>query len=519
MALNQLKTGALLSYVSLGLSNLLGLLYTPFMLRMLGQSEYGLYSLVSSVIIYLSILDFGFGSAIIRYTAQFRSLEKKKEQYELFGMFFILYTGIGIIAFTAGLGLYFNLDRLFGATMTPVEISKARIMMMLMIFNVAVTFPLSIFGSIIIAHEKFIFQRLLSITRSILYPCIMVPLLLLGYKAIGMVVVIITLNILSLIINFLYCKTKLKIKLIFTKFNWHLLKEISTYSFYIFLAIIVDRVFWSSGQLILGVIAGTSVVAIYAIAIQLNSFYINFSTAISSVFLPKVTSMITQNIPEEEISNLFIRVGRIQYVIMAFILSCFILFGKSFIIIWAGVDYTNSYLITLIIMVPLTFPLIQNLGVTILQAKNQLKFRSILLLIVALLGFSLSIPLAKKYGGIGCAMGTSLALIAGNIISINIYYYKRIHINIPQFWMEIFKMSFPISIVFVLGILLNYIHPQDRILSLGIKIILFTLFYIILLWWKGLNQFERNLFGNPIKRILLRAREISKNNFDKNIRK
>ena len=64
----QLKAGIFLSYLTLALSNIIALVYTPFMLRMMGQSEYGLYSLVASVVAYLTILDFGFGNAIVRYT-------------------------------------------------------------------------------------------------------------------------------------------------------------------------------------------------------------------------------------------------------------------------------------------------------------------------------------------------------------------------------------------------------------------------------------------------------------------
>ena len=71
--MNQVKAGAILNYVIIGLNTLLGLLYTPYMLHMLGQNEYGLYSLVASIIAYLTILDFGFGNAIVRYTAKFRA--------------------------------------------------------------------------------------------------------------------------------------------------------------------------------------------------------------------------------------------------------------------------------------------------------------------------------------------------------------------------------------------------------------------------------------------------------------
>ena len=113
MKVNQLKVGALLSYVVLGLSNLVGLLYTPYMLRMMGQSEYGLYSLVASVVAYLTVLDLGFGNAIIRYTAKFRAEGKNEEQYSMFGMFVILYSVIGIVAFLMGMGLYLNIDAIY----------------------------------------------------------------------------------------------------------------------------------------------------------------------------------------------------------------------------------------------------------------------------------------------------------------------------------------------------------------------------------------------------------------------
>ena len=93
----------------------------------------------------------------------------------------------------------------------------------------------------------------------------------------------------------------------------------------------------------LGIYKGSVAIAVYAVAIQLESMYMMFSTAISSVFLPKVTSMVTKGSSDEEISDLFIRTGRIQYIVMAYILSAFVVFGKQFIILWAGDDYTDAY--------------------------------------------------------------------------------------------------------------------------------------------------------------------------------
>lgn len=504
MAINQLKAGAFLSYVSIGLNNIVGLLYTPFMLRMMGQSEYGLYSLVASVVAYLTVLDLGFGNAIVRYTAKFRAEGKIREQYEMFGMFFLLYIGIGVLALLVGLGLYFNVDYLFDATMDDSELYKIRVMMLLMVFNLAFTFPMSIWGSIITAYENFVFQKLVGIVRIILNPLVMIAMLLIGYRAIGMVVVTTIFNVVTLLINYWYCKKRLKIQVRFGHFQWFFFKEVSVYSFWIFLNAIMDRIYWSTGQFVLGMFKGAAVVAVYAVAIQLQGIYMGFSTAISGVFLPKVTAMVTKENDEKAISDLFIRTGRIQYIIMVFILTGFIVFGKSFICLWAGEDYMDAYWIALCFFIPLIVPYVQNLGITILQARNQMKFRSILYVIIAVVSLCISIPFAKQYGGIGCAVGTAFALIAGQIIAMNVYYHRVIHIDIPQFWKEIGKMSIIPLIIGLLFYSLFNVYEISTVWMLIIGILVFSLVYIPMFCFFGMNSYEKGLFFSPVQRFVNR---------------
>ena len=504
MPINQLKAGAVLSYVAIGLNNIVGLLYTPYMLRMLGQNEYGLYSLVASVVAYLTVLDLGFANAIVRYTAKFRAENKIQEQYEMFGMFFILYCGIGLVAFLIGLGLYFNVDVLFDATMNAEDLYKIRVMMLLMVFNIAFTFPMSIWGAIITAYENFVFQKLVNIARIILNPLVMILLLSMGYKAITMVVVITLFNVATLCINAWYCKYRLNIKVKFARFKWGFLKEVSVYSLWIFLNAIMDRIYWSTGQFVLGMFAGAVAVAIYAVAIQLEHIFMSFSTAISGVFLPKVTAMVAKGNSEKEISDLFIRTGRIQYLIMAFILTGFILFGKQFVVLWAGSGYEEAYYISLLFFIPLTVPLIQNLGITILQARNQMKFRSSLYVVIAICSLGISIPLAKLYGGVGCAVGTASALVAGQIIAMNIYYYKRIHIDIPLFWKEILKMSIAPAVLGIAGWFLLQQVEMNTVILLASYILVFSIIYLIVVWKAGMNAYERELFSAPLLKVYRR---------------
>ena len=496
--MNQVKAGVFLNYVNIVVNIVLGLLYTPYMLKMLGQNEYGLYSLVASIISYLTLLDFGFGSAVVRYTAKFKAEGKVKEQWEMFGMFLTVYLGIGILAFLAGLGLYFNVDAMFDRTMTATELSQARIMMMLLIVNLAVTFPLSMFGSIITAYENFVFQRVVTMLRLLLSTVVIVVLLFYGYKAVALVVVQTVFNIGYLLINLFYAKYKLKIKVWFSHFDFGLLKEISVFSFWQFLNCIMDRIYWSTGQFVLGSLVGTAAVAVYSVAITLFHMYLTFSNAISGVLLPRVTSMVANKASASEISALFIRTGRLQNIVMQLILSGFIVFGQYFIYLWAGKDYSDSYIIALIFFLALYIPLIQNTGVLILQARNQQKFRCLVYVAIAIVSLGFQIWFAKVWGAVGVASAIGGALLLGAGLVINIYYAKVQQINIPKFWREILKMSFVPVILTVIGLIaLNYVELTSWI-RLAMGIVLYMAIYIPMIWRLSMNADERRLIGAPI---------------------
>lgn len=501
MAVNQLKAGAFLSYVIIGLNTVVGLAYTPFMLRTLGQSEYGLYSLSASVIGYLTILDLGFGNAVVRYTAKFRAEGDEGRLPGMYGMFLALYCVISAVAFVLGLFLCFHAGSLFSDSMTPGEVDKVRVMLVLLSFNLAFTFSMGIWGSVISAHERFVFLRAVNIARIVLNPLVMVFLLLAGYKAVAMVVVMTAFNVATLTVNWWYCRRRLGVRVRFGRFDWRFLREVSSYSFWIFLNAVMDRIYWGTGQFVLGVFCGAAAVAVYAVAIQLQSMYMMFSTAISGVFLPRVTSMVSHHCSDRELSDLFIRTGRVQYLVLAYVLSGFVVFGRAFISLWAGPGYDDTYVIALLFLVPLTIPLVQNVGINILMARNQMKFRSLLYVTIAFLSLFLSVYGAKHYGGIGCAAAVALALTAGQIVAMNVYYKKRQRLDIGRFWREIGRMSVTPAILCAAGLLASDLVDLSRPAVFCGSLLLFTAVYVPCCWHFSMNAHERGLFAAPLSRI------------------
>ena len=500
---NERKTGAVLSYVSIILSTLVQLLYTPLLTRMLGQSEYGLYSLVSSIIGYLTVLDLGFGNAIIVYTAKYRAEKKYEEEKKLHGMFLVVYLIIGLVAGIIGIILYFLVPTIFGATMSTTELGKMKIMMLILAFNLAMTFAFSIYSSIINAYEKFTFQKIMSIFNTVMKPLLMIPLLFLGYKSITMCIVITIVNIIVLLSNYIYCKKKLNLNIKFKGFDKILFKTIFSYSFFIFLAIIVDKVNWSVDQFILGAVSGATAVSIYAIASNLNALFINLSTAISGVFLPKMSKMIANKATSKELTNEMIKIGRIQFYIIYLMMTGLIIVGKEFIIWWVGKEFEEAYYIALVLIIPICFPLIQNLGISIMQAMNKYKFKSISTAIMAMFNIIISYFLAKKLGPIGAATGTAIALIICNIILINIYYKKSIGIDVIKFWKEIIKIAIPFCIPLIVIMLIIKFTKMTGILSVIIYGLIYTIMYCLTAYTISMNKYEKDIVKKVINKLHL----------------
>lgn len=498
---NQIKSGAILSYLSILISILVALMFTPVIIRQLGQSEYGLYAMIGSISAYLSVMDMGLGNAVVRYNSRNRAIGDKTSESKLNGMFLLIYFVIGILTVLIGLVLYNSIDRIFGESLTGPELEKVRLMVIILIFNFAVSMPLSVFASIMQSYEKFVIVKVMGILRTLMIPIISLPFLFVGYGSVAMVAITTIVNISILLFNVYYCLVKLKIQFYFKQIDNRLLREILGYSFFIFLAVIVDQINWNTGQLILGVTTGTFAVAVYAVAMQFIRLYMQFSISINGVFLPRVSMMVANKASNLELTALLIKFGRIQYIVMGYILSGFILFGQPFIGLWAGKNYTDAYYISLLIMIPFTIDLIQNICLLILQAKNYQRFRSVVLIMIAIVNVVISFPLGRNFGGVGVAFGTGLSYFLGAGLIMNRYYHRRLGLNIPLFWKNIALMTLPVIVSLFLGMGINILIAPNSIVYLAIKIMLFSLIYCSLMWLKGCNDYEKNLFLTMIRNI------------------
>ena len=504
---NQLKIGVILSYFHIGLNMIIQLTYTPLMIRLLGKSEYGLYNLVGSVVSYLSLFSLGFSGAYLRFSTLKRKEGNSKIIGNFNGMFLSLFLALGMLSLVCGSILTFYSDYIFGKKLTEQELNTAKILMLILVMNVALSFPSSAFNSMIIGEEKFIFQRLISIIATFINPLIVLPLLIMGKGSVAIVLVTTLLTFANLLLSIYYCLWKLHIPIYFKDFEWHLLREMWVFSIFIFLNMVIDQINWTVDKLVLGRIIGTKGVAEYGVGSQINTIIISFSTAISSVFSPLINKIaVNSSNREKDFSDLFINVGRIQFEVIFLLISGFTFFGRYFIErIYAGSSYTQSYYVALLLIIPELVPLIQNLGIEIQRAINKHQFRSIMYFIMAVINVLMSIPLARVFGIVGAALGTCISLVVMNIIVMNFYYEKRIGLDILSFWKNILQLFASASPALILGFILQFITKQMSFYGYITLIIFYSIVYSGLMYKFGMNHNERMYIQNiiaKIKRIL-----------------
>ncbi|MDY3007049.1 oligosaccharide flippase family protein [Anaerococcus porci] len=502
MNFSQRKVGAVLSYLSIIINTLLTLAYTPIILNYLGDAEYGVYELTASLVAYLGLLSLGFGGAYIRFYYGYKVKNDDSGIRKLNGLFIIVFMFMAFIALFLGIILILNLDTILSGKLSIGEISLSKKLMSILVVNIFLTFPTSVFEAYITANEKFIFQKIIMLIRLILSPVLGIPLLMIGFKSVGLVIVTTLISFFALISNSYFAIKKLGMRFDFTSIDKKLLKAISVFSSFIFLTMITEQINWSVDKFVLGKFVGSLAVTSYAMGSIIYRAYQQLAASIVNVFVPQINRMVSNDESDMEITKLFAKISRIQmYVLMLFLLG-FFAFGKFFISnIWLNKSYIESYYVALILMSASFLSLIQSIGIDIQRAKNLHRFTAIVFFIVAITNFFISIPLAIKFGPIGSALGTAITVTIGNGIIMNIYYYKRIGIDIFYYFKEIILVLRGMIPAILISLIIYKINIKSIYEFIG-YIIAFVIFYCFTSWYLSMNKFEKDLVRKPIKSLI-----------------
>lgn len=502
---NQLRIGIVLNYVNMGIGNLIPIFYTPLMLSLLGQSEYGLYKLSCSFTSYLSLMSMGIGSAVTRYLIKANTENGKEEEQKVLGLFVIIFRIIAVMAFAVGILLTLNLDNWYSVSLTNTELYRMKILVFLMVCNTALNFVVLPYMSVVTSHEHFLFYQLMNILVTCIGPILNLIVLRLGYRSIGMAGATLFVSLGVRICYTIYVNNKMCIRPIYKNMPVSLIKEILLFSFWVFIANLAGQLYKATDTVMIGAVPAlaTTGVAIYSVGCTFVNIVNSITTGISSLLAPRANKMVFNNSSSMILTDESIKIGRLQGYISGLITFGFVAFGQPFISFYAGSDYLDAYWVAIAVMLPTIIPTVQSYCLNILIAENRHRFRSLIYLFIAVINVIGTWFAMQRFGVIGAALMTGVAIFLGNGLLMNWYYQKKSNLDMSRFWCEVGK-TFIVPMVLSLCTLLleNKFLDFYRPVFFIIGVVIYIVVYVIITWTFVMNKYEKNLMKSFLRPVL-----------------
>lgn len=498
----QIKIGGIISYLTIGFSIISGLIYTPWMISVIGQSNFGLYTLATSLVTMVTI-DLGLSSAVTRFISKYRAKNDVESIKKFLGVAYKLFIALAIIFLVSLTIVYFNVDRIF-LKLTSDEIEKVKVLLSIAGLYAVISFPFHPLDGLLVSGEWFIFQKSTALVNKVLNIALMVSALLMGYGLYSLVVVnaFSGLVIIGLKLYFLRKKDHQQIE--WKGFDKRLTREIFSFSLWVMVISIAQRLILNITPSVLGITSGSREIAIFSAAMTIEGYVWTFATVFSGMFLPKVSRLIYgDNAGPEAIQTLMIKVGRIQFILLAAIVSIFIVIGRGFFLNWLGIDFEKSYLITVLLILPGLITIPQEIASTTLIASNQVRYNALSRIIIAVISISLSYLLSLKFGSTGAGIAIFIGNMIGGAIILNIIYARVLKINVWAFFRKCqISMAFPFVLVLFFGFTLNYFIKEVSWLNTLIKIIILSLIYSLSAYYYAINSYEKELVFGAIRKMI-----------------
>lgn len=497
------KIGVILSYILMVFEVLSTLLLTPFIIRTIGQAEYGVYKLTVAITAYLFLLDLGIGNAVIKFAAQFRVNGDIEQSRKFLGVSTLYYILIATIVVALGIILIIIFPNVFSTGLNEQEIILGQKLLLITTINVAFTLGTSAYANIIIAYEKFAVSKGANIIQIIIRITLTVFALKFGFGSIGIVLINLLVTVIFRAFFVLYVLFRLKLKPKFKGIDKSFLKIIASYSTWILLQMIATQINAFVDQIIIGILVPASaiIIGIYGIGAQLNQYFQTLGSTFTGVLMPGIVKMVEQKATAETLCKEMVRIGRIIFMSLSIVFVGFIIFGKQFISLWVGSDNSEAYYVAAILMGCFLFVLTESVGTQILWARNEHKEQALMKFIIVLLNVILTVFLVKWKPLLGAVIGTGISVILGDIVTMNIIFKHKLKISLLSYYFGLFRGIVPSLIVSgVCGVCFSLLNLSGWIgFICNICVLVISYMFCMLLF--GFNKYEKTLIKNFLVKI------------------
>ena len=491
MKLNQVKTGAVLSYLLIICNSLYGFLITPYIISSLGDAEYGVYKTIAALAGTIMVLDVGLGGTVTRYVAKYRATNEEHRISEFVSMSFLQATILCVVIAFVSIGIVLLVPYTYAKTFTQTQIDKAQLLFAVFALNMLLHVWGGILSGIITGHNQFIFSNTVKLLRIFIRAICVIILLQMCSNALVLVLLDTVVIVVFMVVETIYIQKNFPVRIQRTRLDTSLFFESGKYTLLAFLVSMVYQVGGNLDNVVIGAISGPALVTIYSIGLLIYNMFQNLSMGIAGLMLPTVSKTLENDKNNENTTNLIVRVGRAQFILLGAAATGFICIGKDFINLWIGPDYKDVYLITIILMLPAMFELCVNTCLAVLRAKNKTAFFTLVMILSAALNAGITILAVKYWSYLGAAIGTALSVIVGNLVVMNIYFTKKMELPMIKIYAMILSRIWLCLLIAGGTIFITSRFLNGSWIMLALNVLIFCVIYGVTLWLFGLNRSEK----------------------------
>lgn len=486
----QIKFGAILSYLSIALNIVSGLIFTPWIIRSIGQDDYALNTLANSLMS-LFVVDFGLSAAVSKFVSQYHAEGREDKVEQFLSVVFKLYLIIDLVIFAILTVVYFRIDHIYSKFSVD-ELQRFKIVYLIAGSFSVVHFPFITLNGILNAYEKFVQLKLMDVIYRAMIVIFTIVALVANAGVIGVVAANSIAGLITTAIKFVVVNRHTRFGYLLKKGDRGMLKSIATFSLWATVSSLANRLIFAIMPTILGVLSTTEAIAVFGVASSLEQYSYTLTSAINGMFMPRISSIIAKNdSPEKELLALMIKVGKFQLMLNGLVVVGLALVGKEFIVLWTGAEYTRAYYGVILLILPGIFFYPLQVANTLMVVKNKIHYQSIVALIVGVCNVMIALFLVPRYGELGACISICVAYMMRSVLYIWLHKYKM-KMDMMMFFRKTYgRISLALIMTLAVGIGLNYALKATTWFLLAVKVIIICIVFVLSIFFAGMNKDEK----------------------------
>ena len=494
-------------YLAILAETVIGLVMLPFNLRHLGTAEYGLWILLGSLTVHFSVLDLGYGGALVKFMAQYRAHRNARALNEIASTLFFVFAAVGIAAYLATVAIAFNLQHVFN--LTPEQAQVGRWVLLIIGLHVSLNFPFSVFGGVTSGFQRYDANNIVAVGISIAAAIVNVTVLLAGYGLVPLVASTVSVRLAGYLIyrsNAYRIFPELEIS--WSLFRRNRLREVTGFSIYSSIIDWGNKLNYQLDALVIGMFMGSAWVAIWAPAERIISGTQRLTNQLNGVLFPVIVDSDASQ-QQQRLQQILLQGTRLSLAMVVPIASALILLADPLIRAWVGPKMVGAVPVLQILAVAVAIRVGNATSTTLLKGANCHRMLAWVNLGTGVVNLWLSIALIKPLGLTGVAIGTLVPIAFSAVFILFPASVRRVglpmgyavmHSVLPAIW--------PAAVVGA-GLALTRLISSGTLLAVVVQAGAASVIYLALFFAIAIGRRDRALYTAKALELLGRRRLVS----------